>query len=117
MPCKIGPNYGGCGGGPSPTAPFVSSLSVTSGPVDGGFAVRLIGFQFANGATVAFGGASVSSTFVSVNELDVIAPAHASGDVQVVVTNPSFETSNGEPFTYSQITDLVRVRTVYPPNG
>ncbi len=68
--------------------PTVSNLSPASGPIAGGTSVTINGTGFQNGATVTFGGTSVAVTFNSSTQLTVTSPAHATGAVSVVVTNP-----------------------------
>ena len=55
----------------------------------GGAAVKIIGANFQNGASVTIGGNAASNvTFVSPTELSVEVPAGAAGSADVVVTNP-----------------------------
>lgn len=68
--------------------PAVSHLSPLSGPVAGGTTVTIHGTGFQNGATVTFGGTPVAATFNGPTQLTVTSPAHATGAVSVVVTNP-----------------------------
>ena len=71
------------------TAPIISSLSPTSGPATGGTTVSISGTGFAVGATVTFGGtAATNVNVVGSTTITTTAPAHASGAVNVVVTNP-----------------------------
>lgn len=72
----------------TPPLPTVSSLFPTVGTTAGGTAVTITGASFVNGATVSFGGTSVAVTFNSPTQLTVTTPAHATGPVSVVVTNP-----------------------------
>ena len=72
--------------GPLP-APTVTSVAPIFGPVAGGTLVTVVGTNFESGATVAFGAASVASTFVNATTLKATAPA-GSGTVGVTVTNP-----------------------------
>jgi len=75
------------------TAPKVQSVTPSSGPVVGGTAVTISGTGFANGATVSFGGTAASATVVGSTTINAVAPAHASGAVNVVVTNPDGQSS------------------------
>lgn len=83
--------------------PTLISLLPTSGSLAGGTAVTLTGLNFSPGATVTFGG--TPATFVVVvasTTITCVTPAHASGAVNVTVTNPDLQSStlvNG--FTYS----------------
>jgi len=85
------------------TAPIATSISPTSGPAAGGTVVTISGTGFRNGATVTFGGTAASSVnVVGSTTITATTPAHASGPVNVVVTNPNAQNStltNG--FTYA----------------
>jgi acid phosphatase len=71
------------------TAPLISSVSPTSGPASGGTTVTISGTGFAVGATVSFGGtAATNVNVVGSTTITAVTPAHASGAVNVVVTNP-----------------------------
>ena len=66
----------------------VTSIKATSGSSAGGTSVTVRGTNFESGATVTFGG--VAATDVVVKDSTKIfctTPAHAAGDVDVVVTN------------------------------
>jgi IPT/TIG domain len=70
-------------------APAVSSLSPTLGPDLGGTAVTVLGAHFQPGAHLTFDGVDASGVQVqSDTAIAVIAPAHAAGVVDVVITNP-----------------------------
>jgi len=74
------------------TNPIVGSVSPASGPTAGGTSVSISGTGFASGATVSFGGtAATSVTVVGSTSINATTPAHASGSVNVVVTNPGGE--------------------------
>jgi hypothetical protein len=95
----------------------VTSLSVTSGPSSGGTGVTILGSQFQPGATVRFGGTLASVTYKSSTELQAITPAHTSGIVDVVVTNPSPDNQTATRsggFTYA---NAVTVTRLTPANG
>jgi len=84
------------------TAPSVTATSPSSGPTAGGTAVTISGTGFTNGATVTFGGTSASAVVAGSTTINAVAPAHTSGAVNVVVTNPDAQTgslTNG--YTYS----------------
>lgn len=70
------------------TAPSISTVTPSSGPVSGGTAVTISGSGFATGATVTFGGTNASATVVGSTTINAVAPSHSSGPVNVVVTNP-----------------------------
>ncbi len=85
--------------------PNVSKISPATGLLSGGTVVTILGTDFANGITVKFGATDAASvTFVSGTELRVVAPAHALGTVNVIVTNPDGSTktvTNG--FRFGQV--------------
>jgi hypothetical protein len=77
------------GGTVPPPAPTISTVGPLSGTTAGGTVTTITGANFQSGATVTFGGtAAASVTFNSSSKLTVTAPAHATGTVSVVVTNP-----------------------------
>ncbi len=95
----------------------VTSLSVTSGPSSGGTGVTVLGSEFQPGATVRFGGTSAAVTFKSSTELQTVTPAHTSGIVDVVVTNPSPDSqaaTRSGAFTFA---NAVTITSVSPANG
>ena len=96
------PNMAEFFGAATNTAPQVQGVSPSSGPAAGGTAVTISGSGFTTGATVTFGGTSASATVVGSTTINAIAPAHASGAVNVVVTNPGGQSAtltNG--YTYA----------------
>jgi glucose/arabinose dehydrogenase len=105
-----------------PAAPLVVSVEPASGSARGGDSLVVTGGNFATGVTVLFGDVlapSVSILDSNGTRLLVVAPAHASGLVDVVVTNPDGQSATlPGGYTY---TTLVRVseppripRTVTP---
>ncbi len=81
--------------------PHPATIGPASGPATGGTAVTIAGTAFQSGATVTFGGAVGTVTAVTSTQIVVTAPAHASGSVDVAITNPDGQAGampNG--FTY-----------------
>lgn len=70
------------------TAPAVDAVSPSSGPVTGGTGVVISGSGFGTGASVSFGSSPASAIVVGSTTINAVAPAHASGSVNVTVTNP-----------------------------
>jgi len=68
----------------APLPPNISSLSPSFGPLSGG-AATLKGTNFES-PTLTVGGASVIPTSVTTTTIDFTLPAHAAGDVPIVVT-------------------------------
>ncbi len=76
------------GQGSGNPAPTVTSVSPTSGTINGGTALTITGTGFLSGATVSLGGAAATGvTVVSSTKITATSPAHATGTVNVVVTN------------------------------
>ena len=84
------------------TAPTITSVSPNFGPTTGGTSVTIAGTRYVSGATVTFGGTSATGvTVVSSSTITATTAAHASGAVNVVVTNPNTETGTlAEGFSY-----------------
>jgi hypothetical protein len=70
------------------TAPIVNDVSPSSGPVSGGTPVTISGSGFATGATVTFGGTPAGAIVTGSTTINTTAPSHASGPVNIVITNP-----------------------------
>jgi PKD domain/FG-GAP-like repeat/IPT/TIG domain len=87
------------------TAPIVSTISPSYGPVGGGTAVTITGCGFTPTSTVSFGPASaVSVTFVSDRQILATTPPQASAVVDVTVTSSagSSAKSPADQFTFQQ---------------
>ncbi|MFP5261541.1 MAG: IPT/TIG domain-containing protein, partial [Blastocatellia bacterium] len=80
----------------SAPAPRVFLASPGSGTISGGTSVTIMGVNFAAGATVSFGGAAATGVTVSNGGTMITAttPAHAAGDVTVLVTNPGNQSAS-----------------------
>ena len=83
-------------------APKLAVVTPFAGPASGGTAVTLRGEGFADGASVTFGGVAASGVSVPDSTTILVAtPAHASGSVDVTVTNPDGQKSAlAGAFTY-----------------
>lgn len=73
-------------------APTVTSVSPATGPAAGGTLVKIIGQNFTSlsggAAAVKFGATDATSYFVESSQvIYAVAPAHAAGSVDVIVTN------------------------------
>lgn len=67
---------------------FIFSISPASGSTEGGTSVTLTGQNFLTGAVVTFDGLPATDVVVvDYNTITCVTPAHASGAVEVVVTN------------------------------
>ena len=73
-------------------APTVSAITPAFGPAAGGTSVTITGANFVATPTVTFGGTSATGVVrVSATLLTATTPAHATGLVNVVVTNPDLQ--------------------------
>jgi hypothetical protein len=82
-------------------------VTPSSGPVDGGTEVTILGHGFADGAVVTFGGAYAASvTWVSATEIVAVTPPHTAPQwVTVLVTNPDEEVFTfTDAFRYADVT-------------
>jgi hypothetical protein len=99
------------------TAPIVGSVTPASGSTLGGTIVTITGSNFVSGATVTFGGAAATNVTVATSSsITATTPAHVSGAVNVIVTNP--DTENGtlvSGFTY--FSTAPTVASVAPNSG
>jgi lysophospholipase L1-like esterase len=69
-------------------APTIGSVTPSQGPTAGGTAITIGGTNFRSGATVTLGGtAATGVTVVSATQITATTAAHATGAVDVVVTN------------------------------
>jgi hypothetical protein len=79
----------------------LQSLQPGTGATTGSTTVTLSGCGFTNATTATFGGTNATVVSrLSSTQLQVTAPAHAPGTVQVSVTNPPASTSSTVAFTY-----------------
>ncbi len=111
-------NLTGTGQPAAPTAPTLTSLSPSSGPV--GTSVVLTGTGFIAGSTVSFNGtAATGVTFTSATSLTATVPTGASTSTgNVTVTTPGNGTSNGVLFTVAAPQLAVsQSGTGYPSGG
>jgi hypothetical protein len=97
-------------------APTVTDISPENGPTAGSTSVTITGTGFVDGATVTFGGtAGTGVAFVSSTSITATTPAHAAGEVDVVVTNPDTQSGTlSDEFTYIA---PPTVTGISPPSG
>jgi hypothetical protein len=79
--------------------PVVTSGSPTSGPASGGTTITGSGSGLAN-ATVTMGGLNATLTDNTDTSITIIAPAHAAGVVDVIITTPGGSFTASQSFTY-----------------
>jgi len=66
--------------------PVILDVSPASGPLAGGSTVTISGRSLATATSVLFGDTAVTPTALSDSELTAVSPAHAEGEVALVVT-------------------------------
>ena len=94
----------------------VTSVSPSSGTASGGTTVTITGSSFQSGAGVRFGGVSAQSVvFLSSTQLQAVTPAHATGAVDVQVTN--LDGSNGTLTGGYTYTAALAIQGVSPASG
>ena len=98
-----------------PTAPTILGVSPPDGSTAGGTVVDIRGALFREQCTVSFGGAPAAVTFVDTHNLRAIAPPHALGVVDVVVTCGSDVATLTNAFTYRDAG--AHMRAVTPSSG
>lgn len=100
----------------APGAPSVTAISPSTGSTVRPTPIMISGTGFFAGATVTIDAVAASVTVVNSTMITAIAPAHAAGPADVVVTNPgglggvlpaAFTYSFEEPFTVTSSTDAV----------
>ena len=101
------------------TAPIISGVSPAAGPAAGGTTVTISGTGFASGATVSFGNtAATNVNVVGSTTITAVTPAHTSGLVNVVVTNPDGQSgASANAYTYATATQAPTVSGVTPSSG
>ena len=83
------------------TAPALAAVNPDHGPATGGQTVTLTGSGFLAGMQVSFDGAAATGlTIISATEAAVVTPAHAAGDVDVVVSTPGGTDTLTDGYTY-----------------
>jgi len=104
------------GAGCNPT-PIVESMSPTSGPEDGGTSITITGQKFKVGATVTFGGRTITPSNVTKTSMSLVSPAGAVGSVQLTIENPKQKLGERKlSFTYLDTTPPT-VSSVSPVEG
>ena len=97
-------------------APTISSIAPQHGAVEGGSAVVVSGTGFTSGASVLFDRQPAVVSALSSTAIAVIAPAHASGAVSVVVRNADGQSATAvNAFTYDAATP--RITNITPSSG
>ena len=97
--------------------PTVTAISEAGGPTTGGTTLTLTGTSFVAGNTaVAFGGtASTNVSVTSATSLTAVTPAHAAGNVNVVVTTPGGSGTLTGGFSY--LAEAPTITSASPTSG
>ncbi|GAA3033873.1 hypothetical protein GCM10020000_08970 [Streptomyces olivoverticillatus] len=97
------------------TTPSIGLLIPMVGPATGGTPVLIIGSGLANATSVTFGGTPATVLFQDPLGLLIIAlaPAHAAGPVQVVVTTTS---GTSAPALFTYLTPAPPIAALITPN-
>jgi hypothetical protein len=109
--------------GSVPAGPTVSSVTPNHGPIAGGTLVKVVGTELSGATKVEFGTTAVSCpsstagavcTLKSGTEIEVDAPAHAAGAVDVKVTTAAgtSPTGNGDAYTYDAPVVITHTLTI-----
>jgi hypothetical protein len=89
---------------PPPVAPRIDAVSPPAGPASGGVTVTLTGAGFVPGATVQMGGVAATAVVVpNSSTLSFIAPPHAPGTVDIVVTSAGQQATRAAAFRYDPL--------------
>ena len=80
--------------------PVIESVSPSSGTVDGGTNVTLIGANFTDATSVTLGGAPMTFTIASPTSITFTTPSHDSGAVDISVATPNGTDTAPGGFTY-----------------
>lgn len=100
------------------SAPTVTSVSPTGGPITGGTPVNITGTGFTGATAVTFGG-TAATAFVVQNDSQIAAtaPAHVAGTVQVQVTTPAGVSPNTAADNYTYGATAPTITDVDPSGG
>lgn len=96
--------------------PTVSGLAPDEGPVGGGTEVVIAGTDLLGASGVTFDGVSAAFTVDSSTRITAIAPPHAVGPVDVIVTHPRGDTAPAD-FTYVAATSITGVSPASGPEA
>jgi hypothetical protein len=99
------------------SAPTVTGITPTNGPIAGGTAVTITGTNFTGATSITIGGvAPTAVTIVSPTSITATTPAHAAGAVNVVVTTPVGTGIGTNLFTYTAPVSVLPTVTSVSPN-
>jgi lysophospholipase L1-like esterase len=99
-------------------APMIASLAPTSGTAAGGTTVTITGTNLTGTSSVTFGGtAATSVTVVSATSVTCVAPAHAAGAVNIVLTAPGGAVTSTGGYTYTAVAAAPTITSLAPTSG
>jgi hypothetical protein len=102
------------------SAPTLTSVSPTSGPIQGGITITMTGANFVSGATITIGGTPMAGViFDSATQLRATAPWGNAGQKTIVVTNPNGQTATlVNAYTYGTATPAApTLSSISPTSG
>ena len=107
---------------PPATAPDITSIVPASGTTAGSTSVVVTGTNFGTAGAVTFGGTAVTPTGRTDTSMTVTSPAHAAGDVYIVVTNSATGLSSGSAdaqarYTYVAPATAPDITSIVPASG
>ena len=105
---------------PMASAPVVTSISPTSGPLGGGTSVTITGTGFTDATAVNFGGtAAASFTINSYTSITAVSPAESAGTVDITVTSAdgTSATSSADQFSYVAAPTVTGISPTSGPLG
>lgn len=99
------------------TPPTITAVSPTSGSTAGGNTVTISGTGFTGVTQVNFGGTLTSAFNVSPTSVQVLAPAHVAGVVDVSITTANGTTANTAADNYTYTAAGPNVTSISPTTG
>ncbi|MEO4000559.1 IPT/TIG domain-containing protein [Mesorhizobium sp. CAU 1732] len=97
--------------------PAISAIAPASGSTLGGTEVAITGGGFTGATAVSFGGTPAPSfTVLSDTQITAIAPAGASGTIDIVVTSPGGTSAVGAAGSFTYVTPLA-IDAIAPASG
>jgi IPT/TIG domain-containing protein/fibronectin type III domain protein len=100
--------------------PAITSVSPSTGDVDGGDVVTITGTGFTDATEVDFGDEqATSATVISDTEISAVSPANSVQTVDITVSTPTgdSDTTSADEFTYSSTAEGPTVASVSPSSG
>jgi hypothetical protein len=83
-----------------PPPPIPTLVSPSSGPASGGTGVIVTAEDLTGATSISFGGVTTTLNIVNSTTVTAVAPAHAEGAVDVVVTTPNGDVTAQQGYTY-----------------